>query len=265
VTCALCATRGRTTRLEHGHVCAVCLTRIADHLDDIVRLAALASIEPRNSRGGGRTVPGSRPPLNVDGIDPALTLVRLGGAWATVLETLESWERLVREARQMAPYGVASESRGRGALGDTGVTLTGCTGFLRASLPWWESNQEQPIDDFASEIHACQRALAHYDPDREPLGYGAYCPTDGCGARLRYQHADDEVRCPRCQVVRDVPQLVSVILSDPDCHDIWADVETAAQHYGISVSTLKRRALNGDIERRRGRYLIRRVALSSQG
>jgi hypothetical protein len=237
------------------------MVRIGDHLSDIVRLASLASVEPRTGRGSGRSVPSSRPPLNVDGLDPALTLVWVGGATSTVLEILEGWTKLVLEAREMAPYGpwsALAAINARKSPTDTTATLTGCTGFLRASLPWWEADPEQPIDDFAAEIHACRRAMGKYDPDREPIGYAAYCPTDGCGARLRYQHADEEVRCPRCQVVRDVPTLVAVVMSDPDCRDIWADVETAALHYGVSVSTIKRMVGKGQIERKRGRYLISR-------
>ena len=254
--CVLCAARGRITRLEAGHVCAACMTRLADDLAAIVRLASWATCEPRTGTGAGRTVPSSRPPINVEGVDPALTTVMLGGTPATILETLESWERLVREARAMAPYGVASATRGHLALNDTRATLTGVCGFLSAFLPWWAVSPDQPVDDFAGEVHACRRALARWDPDREPMGYAAYCPTDGCGARLRYQHPDDEVTCPRCRVTRDVPQLVAVVLSDPECRDIWADSVTAASHYGISERRLRQLAVEGKVERKAGRYRI---------
>ena len=253
--CTLCL-----RRLEQGHVCPACVIRIGDHLDDIVRLASLASIEPRAGTGGGRSVPASRPPINVDGLDPALTLVNVGGTWTTVLEILEAWERMTRECLNLAPYGPASALRGRSAINDTRVTLTGVVTFLRASLPWWASDPEQPIDDLANEIRACRRAMSHYDPDREPMGYAAFCPTDGCGAKLRYHDPDEEVACPRCRVTRNVPQLVAVVLSS-EHGDIWADVETTALHYGVSVSTIKRRVSTGDLERRKGRYLIRRVAI----
>jgi hypothetical protein len=192
----------------------------------------------------------------VDGLDPALTLVLVATEWTTVLEVVEGWERLVREARCMAPYGVASASRAAGAYADTHLSLTGCVGFLRASLPWWADSPDQPIDDFASEVHACQRALSHYDPDREPMGYAAFCPTDACGTRLTYHHADEEITCPRCRVTRDVPQLVAVVLSDPECRDIWADSVTAASHYGISERRLRQLAVEGKVERKAGRYKI---------
>jgi hypothetical protein len=256
--CVLCL-----RRLDAGHVCPACVIRIADHLDDIVRLASLASIEPRSGTGGGRSVPSSRPPINCDGIDPELTLVDVGGGRVTVLEILEAWTKLLLEMRGMSRYGPWSHAQATTAhapYSQTTATLTACTTFLRASLPWWASDPEQPIDDFAGEIRACRRALAHYDPDREPLGYAACCPTDGCGCKLRYHSADEEVTCPRCHVTRDVPQLVAVVLSS-EHGDIWCDVETAALHYGVSVSTVKRMVGKGQVERRRGRYLIRRVAV----
>jgi hypothetical protein len=256
--CVLCL-----RRLDAGHVCPACVIRIGNDLDDIVRLASLASIEPRTGRGSGRSVPSSRPPINVDGIDPALTIVPMppepSANWPTVLEICEAWCRLTLEARQMPQYGPWSHAQATTAhapYSQTTATLTACTTFLRASLPWWESDPEQPIDDFAGEISACRRVLVRFDPDREPMGYAAFCPTDGCGAKLRYHDADEEVRCPRCRVTRDVPQLVAVVLSDPDCQDIWADPITAAMHYGISDRRLRQMVAEGKVERKAGRYRI---------
>ena len=260
--CTVCATRGRTTRLEDGHVCPPCIQRLADQLDDIVRLASLATIEPRTGRGAGRSIPTSRPPLNVDGIDPALTLVSLGGATSTVLETLESWERLIREARHMAPYGIASTTRAANSHTDTTTTLTGVTGFLRASLTWWQTEPDQPIDDFALEVHACRRALVHYDPDREPAGTMIKCPTlldEGeCGYRLHYVEPDEQVTCRRCGVTRDAMTLVTVALSDGDTH-VWVDPEAAEKETGVSVTTLKRWANRGIVHYSHGRYDLREV------
>ena len=268
MTCVLCAARGRTTRLEHGHVCAMCMTRLADHLDAIVQLAALASIEPRSSAGAGRTVPGSRPPLNVDGLDPALTLVLVATERTTVLEVCEGWERLVREARQMAPYGVASEFRGRSAINDTHVTLTGCVGFLRASLPWWEADPEQPIDDFAGEVALCRRALAHYDPDREPMGTMVRCPTiveqGECGHRLHYTEPDEQVTCRRCGVTRDAMTLITLALSDGDAQ-VWVDPEAAEKETGVAMLTLKRWAARGLIHANHGRYDLREIHRALEG
>jgi hypothetical protein len=255
--------------LESGHVCQACLTRIGDELSEILTLAANASVEPISGRGQGRSVPSSKPPINVDGVDPALTTLDLGCGPTTILGTLEDWCRLVRESRGMGPYGPWSAHRGTVearnlGLGqnDTRVTLTACTSFLRASLPWWADSPDQPLEDFAGEIHACRRALAKWDPDREPMGYVAFCPTDDCGARIRYHSPDEAVTCPRCHVTRDVPTLVAVVMATHDA-DIWADPETAALHYGISVSRLRVWAQNGRVERKRGRYRIERVSTTT--
>jgi len=260
--CTVCATRGRATRLEDGHVCPACIQRLADQLDDIVRLASLATIEPRTGRGAGRSVPSSRPPLNIDGLDPALTPVLVATEWTSVVVVLEGWERLVRDVRRMAPYGVASASRAAGAYADTTATLTGVVGFLRASLPWWESDASQPVDDFASEVHACQRALLHYDPDREPAGTMIKCPTlldEGeCGYRLHYVEPDEQVTCRRCGVTRDAMTLVTVALSDGDTH-VWVDPEAAEKETGVSVTTLKRWANRGIVHYSHGRYDLREV------
>lgn len=267
-TCVLCAARGRQTRLETGHVCAPCLTHIGDQLDDVLRLAALATVEPRTSTGSGsRSIPSSRPPINVDGVCPELTLVMVATEWTTVLAVLESWEVLIRDARRMPAYGPVSALRAiraRRGFNDTSVTLTGVTGFLRASLPWWQARPDMPIEDFANEVRQCRRAMAHYDPDRQSPGYAAYCPTDDCGAKLHYQQADEEVTCRRCGTSRDVPTLVAVIISDPDRPDIWADVATASQHYGITERRLRQMAVEGKVQRKAGKYRIalRRVGIS---
>jgi hypothetical protein len=257
--CVLCSARGRRTDLESGHVCQACLTRIGDELSEILTLAANASVEPISGRGQGRSVPSSKPPINVDGVDPALTMVT---DCATVLDLVEAWERMIRECRGMAPYGPVSAQRAQMWGASTAVTLTGCVGFLRASLPWWADSPDQPLEDFAGEIHACRRALAKWDPDREPMGYVAFCPTDDCGARIRYHSPDEAVTCPRCHVTRDVPTLVAVVMATHDA-DIWADPETAALHYGISVSRLRVWAQNGRVERKRGRYRIERVSTTT--
>jgi hypothetical protein len=201
----------------------------------------------------------------VDGIDPALTMATIAdGVQRPVLVILEQWEILIRQERHLVPYGVASAYRRatipRGSSTQTTATLTGVCGFLRASLPWWADSPDQPIDDFSDEIRACRRALVRFDPDREPMGYVAFCPSDGCGAKLRYHSADEAITCPRCHETRDVPRLVAVVLSDPDCQDIWADVTTAAQHYGVSERRVRQMVAEEKVERVAGKY---RIALRS--
>jgi hypothetical protein len=207
-------------------------------------------------------VPSSRPPIDVTGIDPALTLVDVGGGWVTILETLEGWERLVRECRQMAPYGVASASRAIGAYPDTYLTLTGCAGFLRASLPWWASDPAQPVDDFNDELRACRRALSRFDPDREQTGTMVRCPTlldqGECGYRLAYTEPDEQVTCRRCGVTRDAATLITVAMSDVGA-EVWVDGEAAEKETGISQITLRRWVKRGLLHVSHGRYDLRAI------
>lgn len=264
--CVLCAHRNRKRRLETGHICTPCITHISDQLDDILRLAALATVEPRtSSRGGGRTIPSSKPTINVDGISPELTSVLVATEWTTVLKVLESWEVLIRDARHMPAYGPASAFRAikaRRGFNDTSSTLTGVTGFLRASLPWWQSNPDMPIEDFANEVRLCRRAMAHYDPDTQPIGTMIRCPTlldtAECGYRLHFTEPDEHVTCRRCGVTRDAMTLVTVALTDRTAH-VWVDPEAAEKQTGCTTTTLRRWASRGLIHANHGRYDLREI------
>lgn len=108
--CVLCARRGRATEVDALVVCSPCKVRIDDQLTDIVRLAADAAawVEPATTGNFSRAVPGSRPPLNVEAIEPELILVR---PWPDdpeempLLDLLESWARLIMDERRMSKYG----------------------------------------------------------------------------------------------------------------------------------------------------------------
>lgn len=96
MTCVLCARRGRQTESE-SHVCVPCAAWLQVQVAEILRLAADAAayVEPGSTgSSGSRSVPGSRPPLRVEALDPELTIV--DGQALTVLECLELWERLIR-------------------------------------------------------------------------------------------------------------------------------------------------------------------------
>lgn len=110
--CVLCSRRERITEVDTGHCCAVCRVRLDDQLADIVRLAAdaAAHVEPSTGAGmPGVSVPASRPPLDVDAIEPELILVRLQPDDPTseepILWVLESWARLLRDERGFSKYG----------------------------------------------------------------------------------------------------------------------------------------------------------------
>jgi len=155
--CVLCAARDRVRRLDAGHVCPECvawLTGTLRAVSDLVAQAAVAGDRQRVGSSTGKPVVGSRPPMDVECLDPDLTLVRVCDAppYPTLLEVLEAWERLVREARTLAPYGPASLARG-------GASVHGSVGFLVASAEWMTTDPGFPLEDFAVELRACLRAL----------------------------------------------------------------------------------------------------------
>ena len=268
--CVLCAARGRTTTLDHGLVCPACSVRLADTVDDVRRLAESASVEPRHGRGSGRTVPGSRPPIDVDGVDPALALARLAPPPAEpvpVLVVVEGWIKVILEERGMGPYGPWSaataprlDAAGRTApprCDDTTATLVACTGFLRAHHEWVVA--QDWVDAYAAELAACRRALARWDDEREPRPTVVACPTvtvDGdCGQRLRLDA--DVVRCHGCGRDWDAETLVRVACSDEyDPPDVWVDAEAAATAAGVHERTVRKWATRGIVAARAGRYRL---------
>lgn len=263
--CILCAPRGRVKRLESGHCCVECASWLTTQVADIARLAADAAawVTPGSSTGGGgHSVPSSRPPLNVDAVDPELT--HIGPLPSpTVLEVLESWTRMIREMRGMAPYGVATEARARGGLYEgTSATLVAAVAFLGRQVPWM-IDADFPLEDFADEIRACVRVLRRFDLDAQDMGTMVKCPTthedDGeCGYRLYYTDVHEDVTCRRCGATRSAMTLAAVAAADG--RDVWLDPEAAAKWLGVSESTLQRMARRGDVERSHGRYLIRHVS-----
>lgn len=277
--CVLCARRNRQTEAE-AHVCAPCAGWLQREVAEILRLAADAAawVSPGSTgSSGARSVPGSRPPLRVDALDPELTPVPQPGqpseVWPTVLEVCEAWERMTREMRGLAPYGPASAARARGmalerartALGgtdgaggvnDTSVTLTGCVAFLGRQVAWMTTESDFPVDDFADEIGACVRVLRRWDSTTEERGTMVRCPTvtdaGECGYRLSYRDMDEPVTCRRCGQTRDAATLALIAMSDG--REVWLDPEAAAKWLCVSEPTLRRMARRGEIQRSHGRY-----------
>lgn len=267
--CVLCAVRGRQTTIDSGLVCTACSVRLADTVDDITRLAASATVEPRHGVGSGRTIPASRPPIDVDGVDPALASVRLAAPPAEpvpVLVVLEAWVRLVREERGMPPYGpwsaamaartAADAPWGRNGHTDTTSTLMACTGFLRAHHEWIVA--QDWVDAYAWEVTACRRVLSRWE-EHDPRPTVVACPTvtvDGdCGQRLRLDA--DVVRCHRCGRDWDTETLVRVACSDDyDPPDVWVDAEAAASAAGVHERTVRKWASRGIVSAKSGRYRL---------
>jgi len=266
MTCILCAARGRTTETD-GHCCTKCRTRLDQSLGDILRLAAeAAAYIPPTSAGTSRPTPGSRPPMTLDGLDPELQLVQLlpgdPSSAVTILEALESWERVIREDRHLLAFGPATAYRltliaKTGPVTNAGY-LTGTVNFLRAHIGWITTEPTFGLEDFAGHVHACVRALRRFDSDRQVTGTVIACPTvtdrGDCGYRLRYDDLGDLVTCPRCKASRDAATLATIAMSDG--RQVWLDPEAAAKHLGVDERTLRRRAMRGEITRAHGRYLI---------
>lgn len=270
--CVLCSTEERQTRLQYGHCCARCADRLLTDIRAIGDLAAMAasSLTPRQGTGVMSTAYGSKPPLNVDAVSPELALVGPPPS-ATVLDVVESWTRMVREAKQLAPYGPWSAHRAAemgGTANDTGVTLLAAVGFLAAAHEWIISTPDFPLEDYRAEIVACVRALRRWDTEAEDRGQMVPCPTESdegrCGYRLHYRDLEESVTCRRCSVTRDVTTLITVVLSDEGAH-VWADAEAIERHTGVTAATLRRWAARGLVGVSHGRYELRSVILTKDG
>lgn len=266
MTCVLCAARGRTVDTT-GHCCPACRAKLDQALGDILRLAAdAAAYQPPTATSGSRPVPGSRPPMTLDRLDPELTLIQLipgdASSAVTILEALESWERVIREDRDLLAFGPATSYRltklaQAGTVGTFGY-LTGTVNFLRAHIAWITTEPTFGLEDFAGHVYTAVRALRRFGTEYQATGTVIACPTISdrgeCGYRLRYDDLGDQVTCPRCKATRDASTLATIAMSDG--RQVWLDPEAAAAHLGVDERTLRRRANRGELQRSHGRYLI---------
>ena len=304
MNCILCARRGREFELESGHVCRACAVRIDDQLGHIVRLCvdAAASIVP----SGGSTVPGtsvagSRPPINLDAVQPELTIVRLEptdpSSEVTILECLESLERMIREERGFVPYGPASLARNtrqkarEGTVDDLGgqravnatrvtskpatgletlrqvltdkrgdqVTLVGCVNFLRRQIAWATEQPDFAIEQFADEIALCWRALLRWDAERETPGTLVLCPTltENGECGTRLRYHEVDERVRCHRCGAERDGITLALVAMSDGREVWLDPEAAAKWMGVSERTLYRMGSRGEVTRSHGRYLVR--------
>ena len=271
--CILCAMHDRQTRLKYGHCCAVCADRLTADVRLVGELASMASVEPIAGTGVGASVFGSKPPINVAGVDPENTLTGPAPS-PTVLDVLESWTRMVREERDMAPYGpwsasVASDPS-HGRIG-TQATLVGCVGFLAAQTEWIVATPDFPLEDYRAEVSSCVRVLRRWDADSQrEAAWRVDCPADHgeslCGYSLRISGNDVEsyFRCPRCGTEWSVDRLMLVAAEVPS-GEMWLDAEAICGRIGVQRSTLDRWARDGRIAKAHGLYdarpiLVRRGA-----
>lgn len=289
--CELCARRGLTTKLDperdFGRVCRSCRRRLAGDLQRIVELVAIASWQPDPMRskpagGGARPHPGSRPPLDLDHIDPELVLIRLepGDPSSTVplLELLESWERGIREDRGLVPYGVVSESRHAG-LPRAQVTLVEVVGFLTVHIDWITTDEDFALLAFAGQIRRAVAVLRQLDPAVERTSsWRIPCPADfeveridddgltvdtvvvACATPLRIIRHEDgrldlhsDLYCPNCGTEWTAQRLLLVALADPRV-TIWADADAIHAATGIPLRTIRDWGARGRIARRASEY-----------
>lgn len=261
--CVLC-----NATLEHGHCCQPCQTGITRTLADIERLAHEAAVTtmPASGRGSGRPTPASRPPLTVDALDPALATVQLiegdQSSATPILVLLEDWERVIRDDRNMAPYGPVSAQRleQAGPAADnwwvaSNVTLSQVLNFLRAQVEWACTAPDFDLEEFVRQIRLCRRALARWDNTSNRGGWRIPCPTvtdDGeCGRVLHVARGEEEVHCKTCDVTRTTKNLLRVAGTEAD---VWVDIEAAAVLAGVNERTI-RNWVKREYVARRGPYV----------
>ncbi len=256
--CVVCAARGRTHRIPTGHVCAACGSRLRDHLARIPQLAALAGAAVVRSGGNGsgaRTVPASRPPIDLDALDATLGLPLVltvpgdPSSAEPILTVLWSWERAIREDRHLTPPALLTEP----------VTLVSVCGFLLTHADWMEAEPDFDVATLVDHVHACVRVLSRHDPDRPARRIRVTCPAPAdngeCGAALRVDPLDlgAPVLCPRCREQWTADRLMLVAYSAPGATAL-VDPEAAAYATGVPERTLRRWAAAGAIVRQHGRY-----------
>ena len=245
--CVICT---RNQPRDGATICGHCLNRVDDNLARIAELTTWAAswLTPRTGRSdGGRTVPGSRPPIDVAALDAALG--------NDALPLLEAWERMVREQHHLAPYGVATAVNP--------ATVAGSVAFLRSWLLRLAEDAEWPIEDMAREIHDMRGQLEHLDPDFERTnGERLLCPADHpdndgrpCHNRISLIPGAprEDVYCRRCGTTWNTNRLKLLCLHDPD-QRIWRTPAEIVEIVDVSKRTIQRWAEQGLIETQGARY-----------
>jgi hypothetical protein len=271
-TCILCANRrpARVTELQAGHCCEACRSWLHTTIMEIGFHAHEADdwIAPRASRSATSIAYGSRPPINVDAVDPACTTIELNpgdeSSAVTVLEALEMWERAVREDRHYAPYGIASAMRAKpGQLaGDTTATLVGVVDFLAGQIDWITTEPSFGLEEFADHVRRCAGALRRWAADGDAqIGTRIACPSvlehGSCGAPLRISTGGEPVLCRACGHAWTVEWLIRVAGDDADG---WADMEAVCRLSGLHERTIRRWAKAGKVRKRGLLYNVRDIS-----
>jgi hypothetical protein len=226
------------TPLEQWGICAHHITTTDQLLADLVDLHARAHtrLAPGTAGTHLRTVPGSRPPLDIAALDLAL------GEWLLMTDEdttdppwtgLEGWEQDWRTYLHLSPYGPATARRAARGMS----TLVGVVTFLRA---WWPRAAElhPAADEFVADVRRMHAAAKAALRESDPPAWSVACPTDGCGNRLRVEHdgRDAVLRCKRCGVARTTEHLLYVARAEGK--PCWLDAEAAARALRCDVGHL---------------------------
>lgn len=271
-TCVLCAERKppRHRALEYGRCCAGCAMWLHNTICEIGFLAAEAGawITPRPGTKVGPTSFGSKPPINLEAIDPELALVELNkgdrSSAVPILAMLELWERFIRQAKGLVQYGPASHyravSRGR-SLADTGATLVGVVDFLSSEAGWMVDDDRFPLVEFADHVRRAVAILRRWQNDEQNIGTRIECPAqleDGsCGTPIRVSSDGTPVTCRGCGHEWTVDWLIRVAGEDADG---WADMEAVCRLSGLHERTIRRWAAAGKVRKRGLLYNVRDVS-----
>ena len=262
--CVVCS---KETKYRVGRVCAPCFSRLRVALLSLPQLAgeAVNRLEVTAvGRGSGRSVPGSRPPLNLDAIDPALALIELlpgdRSSAVPILDALESWERVVRAENGLVPYGVAT-ALNRDPLSST-VTLGNVCRFLSVWLEWMAETDKVEIIDFHVHVGAARRVLVRWSWEGEDeTRWRVACPHvrlsgEECGSMLNFVGLeDDEIKCRGCGS-RWSPARLLAVATSADAESVWVDAEAAAVAVGVDASTVRRWSRSGRVRRQGQRYSL---------
>lgn len=270
-TCILCEHRQppRTTELEAGHCCPGCRSWLHTTILEIGFHAHEAAdwVAPRASRSAGSVAFGSRPPINLDAVDPARALIELNPGDATstvtVLEALEMWERAVREDRHYAPYGIASAMRAKPGqhVDDTTATLVSVVDFLADQIDWITTEPSFGLEEFADHVRRAAATLRRWSDADTNVGTRIACPSvleeGSCGAPLRISTGGEPVTCRACGHSWTVEWLIRVAGDDADG---WADMEAVCRLSGLHERTIRRWAKAGKVRKRGLLYNVRDIS-----
>ncbi len=272
--CILCAARrpAKQTELEHGHCCPSCAAWLSSTLTDIGHFAAEAAAFIARTGSGTTSGPatfGSRPPINVEAIDPELALIELNAgdpsSAVPILEALEMWERAIREDRGFAPYGPSSAVRLRSGdrrATETAITLTGVLSFLGSQIDWIVTEETFGLEEFADHVRRSAAVLRRWSREDVQIGTRIACPTvtdegDSCSAPIRVSTDGDPVLCRRCGRTWSIEWLIQVAGKDADG---WADMEAVVRLSGLHERTIRKWATAGKVRKRGMLYSIRDVS-----